>query len=312
MDIGEYQHLSAETDVLDPDDLGLPLLGLAGEVGNLAAEYKKRERDHAGYRAFSEEVHEELGDLIWYAAALARRCNLNLDEVLADNLRKTQERFLHPEKPPPHPLFDEGRTQAEQFPRSLDITFVETNEHDRGSAPVPVVRIYRGTEAVGDPLDDNSDDSDDYRFHDALHLGHLAVLGWSPTMRGLLGVKRTSDRDLDRIQDGGRSAVIEEGLTAYVFSAAVSHSLFASTDRVPIDVIKACQKMTAHLEVSRRSATDWQYAILAGYRVFRELQAHRGGTVHVDLVERSLTFTPPTDGGSSPRPASDTEGTNPS
>lgn len=295
MNIGEYQRLTAETDVLDPEDLGLPLLGLAGEVGSLAAEYKKRERDSAGYRAFSEEVREDLGDLIWYAAALARRCDLDLDEVLSDNLRKTQERFLRPDKPPPHPLFDEGRDAAEQIPRKLDITFVEAIDHDRGKKPVPVVRIYRGTSAVGDPLDDNSDDADDYRFHDALHLGHLAVLGWSPTMRGLLKAKRTSDPDTDRIQDGGRSVVVEEGLTAYVFSVAVSHSLFASTERVPIDVVKACQKMTAHLEVSRRSAIDWEYAILAGYRVFRQLQEHRGGTVHVDLIDRSLTFTAPQD-----------------
>jgi hypothetical protein len=28
MDIGEYQRLTAETDALDPNDLGLPLLGL--------------------------------------------------------------------------------------------------------------------------------------------------------------------------------------------------------------------------------------------------------------------------------------------
>lgn len=295
MNIGEYQRLTAQTDVLHPEDLGLPLLGLAGEVGSLAAEYKKRERDSAGYRTFSEEVREDLGDLMWYAAALARRCDLDLDDVLSDNLRKTQERFLRPDKPPPHPLFDEGRDPAEQIPRKLDITFVETIDHDRGKKPVPVVRIYRGTSAVGDPLDDNSDDADDYRFHDALHLGHLAVLGWSPTMRGLLKSKRTSDPDTDRIQDGGRSVVVEEGLTAYVFSIAVSHSLFASTERVPIDVIKACQKMTAHLEVSRRSAIDWEYAILAGYRVFRQLQQHRGGTVHVDLIDRSLTFTPPRD-----------------
>lgn len=293
MDIGEYQRLSAQTDVLDPDDLGLPLLGLSGEVGNLAAEYKKRARDTTGYRAFSDEVHEELGDLVWYAAALARRCGLDLSQVLADNLRKTQERFLRPDVPPPHPLFDEGRPSHELFPRALDVTFVETIEHDRGKEPVPVVRIYRGTEPVGDALDDNSDDSDDYRFHDALHLGHMAVLGWSPTMRGLLGVKRASDPDLDRIEDGGRAAVVEEGLTAYVFSTAVDHSLFATSDRVPIDVIKACQNMTGHLEVSRRSAADWEYAILAGYRIFRELQQHRGGTVHIDMHQRSLTFTPP-------------------
>ncbi len=293
MDIGEYQRLTAETDVLDPDEVGLPLLGLAGEVGNLAAEYKKRRRDSVGYRAFSDEVREELGDLLWYAAALARRCNLDLEQVLTDNLRKTQERFLRPETPQPHPLFDEGLVLVEQMPRTLDITFAETIDRKRGSTRVPVVRIYHGTEAVGDPLDDNSDDSDDYRFHDALHLGHMAFLGWSPVMRSLLRVKRTSDADVDRVQDGGRAMVVEEGLTAYVFSVAISHSLFASNDRVPVDVIKACQKMTAHLEVSRRSAADWEYAILGGYRVFRQLQEHRGGTIHANLHTRSLMFAPP-------------------
>lgn len=293
MDLGEYQRLAAETDILDPEDLGLALLGLAGEVGSLAAEYKKRERDRSGYRAFEEQVREDLGDLIWYAAALARRCDLDLNDVLLDSLSKTQGRFIRPETPPPHALFDDARDLSEQLPRVLDVTFTETIEHDRGSDPVPVVRIYRGTAAIGDPLDDNSDDADDYRFHDALHLGHLAILGWSPTLRGLLKAKRTSDPAIDRIEDGGRAAVVEEGLIAYVFSVAGSHSLFNSTTRVPVDVVKACQKMTAHLEVSRRSASDWEYAILAGYQAFRLLQRHRGGTVRADLINRSLTFTPP-------------------
>lgn len=293
MDISEYQRLSAETDVLDPEDVSLSLLGLAGEVGHLAAEYKKRERDKAGYRAFKEEVSEELGDLFWYAAALARRCDVDLDKVLAENLRKTTERFLRPTMPPTHPLFDEDFGEREQLPRQVDITFVETIETDRGVEPVPVVRIYQGRTAVGSPLDDNSDDNDGYRFHDALHLGHMAVLGWSPTMRGLLGLKRRSNEDINRIEDGGRSTVLEEGVTAYVFSAATSHSLFATSDRVPVDVLKACQKMTAHLEVSHRSTADWEYAILAGYAVFRQLQEHHGGTVHADLITRTLTFSPP-------------------
>lgn len=56
---------------------------------------------------------------------------------------------------------------------------------------------------MGDSLDDNSDDSDDYRFHDALHHDQMAVLRWSPAMRGLLKVKRASEPDTDRIQDGG-------------------------------------------------------------------------------------------------------------
>lgn len=293
MDIGEYQRLTAETDVLDPNDVGLPLLGLTGEVGNLAAEYKKRRRDSVGYRAFSDEVQEELGDLLWYAAALARRCDINLEQVLSDNLRKTQERFLRPYNPPSHPLFDESLGTAEQLPRSLDIFFVEVVESQPSRTPIPIVQMYRGTEAVGDPLDDNSDDSDDYRFHDALHLGHMAFLGWSPVMRSLLSAKRKSDPRIDRVEDGGRAIAVEEGLTAYVFSAAISYSLFAHSERVPVDVIKTCQKMTAHLEVSHRSAADWEYAILGGYRLFRQLQQHRGGIAHVDVRARSLTFEPP-------------------
>lgn len=292
MDIGEYQDKTAATDILN-GDISLVLLGLAGEVGSLSAEYKKRKRDGAGYRAFKEEVAEDLGDLLWYAAALARRCNVDLNDVLEVNLLKTTERFLRPETPPWHRLFDEDFEPAEQLPRQVDITFAESIEIDRGTEPVPVVRIFRGRTAVGDPLDDNSDDNDSYRFHDALHLGHMAVLGWSPTMRGLLDAKRRSNEHINRTEDGGRSTVLEEGLTAYVFSVATDHSLFETSDRVPVDVIKACRRMTSHLEVSQRSSADWEHAILAGYSMFRQLQEHRGGTVHADLVNRSLTFTPP-------------------
>lgn len=293
MDISEYQRRSACSDILPNDDLTLALLGLAGEVGSLAAEYKKHQRDTVGYRAFRDEVREELGDLIWYAAALARRCNVDLDEILSENLHKTEQRFNRPADPTVHRLFDEQRPPEEQFPRQLDITFTETIETDRGAHPVPVVRIYRGSQAVGDPLDDNRDDNDDYRYHDALHLGHMAVLGWSPTLRRLLGVKRKGERDIDRIQDGGRAAALEEGLTAYVFSVATEHSLFASSDHIPADLIKACQRMTSHLEVAERTTVDWEYAILAGYRAFRDLRAHRGGTLRADLVARTLTFRPP-------------------
>jgi NTP pyrophosphatase (non-canonical NTP hydrolase) len=290
MNLSDYERAVAETDVLAPDDLVLPMLGLAGEIGSLAAEYKKNQRDHTGYRAFSEEVREELGDLFWYATALARRCDLSLEEILTDNIRKTRERFLRPATPPPHPLFDDHVGDHEQLPRSVDVMFTETLVHDRGSSPVRVVHIHRGRNAIGDPLDDNSDDDDEYRFHDVFHLAHMAVLGWSPVMRSLLRVKRSTDRDVDRVQDGGRAIAVEEGVSAYVFSAARAHSYFRSSTMIPTKIIKACQAMTAHLEVSRRSAQDWEYAILAGYRVFRDLVDNHGGTVCVDLRARSLSY----------------------
>ncbi|MEU0880141.1 hypothetical protein ABZ345_16195 [Lentzea sp. NPDC005914] len=293
MNLADYEDAVAETDVLPADDVVLPMLGLAGEIGSLVAQYKKIQRDKTGYRAFDDEVREELGDVFWYATALARRCNLSLEEILADNIRKTRERFLCPSTPPSHELFDESVATAEQLPRTLDVTFSETLDRERGSTPVPVVRIHRGDSAVGDPLDDNSDDDDEYRYHDVFHLAHMAVLGWSPVMRSLLRVKRSTDRDIDRIQDGGRAIAVEEGLSAYVFSAARAHSYFRSSSTVPMEILKNCQAMTSHLEVSRRSAQDWQYAILAGYKVFEQLTVHRGGTVRIDMNARTLLYGKP-------------------
>lgn len=296
MKFSEYQAAAAATDILAPTDPVWPLLGMVGEVGGLVAEYKKRERDKSGYRAFSDEVREELGDLLWYVAALARRADLDLDAIADDNLRKTRELFLRPTTPPAHELFDDGSPASEQLPRSLTVSFTETVEESPSGKAILRVRMFQGTEPIGDPLDDNSVDDDAYRYHDVFHLAHLAVLGWSPVLRSLLGRKRRSDPDADRIEDGGRATAIEEGLTAFVFSAASPHSYFAHATEVPQSVLKACQAMTAHLEVARRTRIDWSYAILTGYRVFREVTSHRGGVVHADLQTRTLDYVPPLDG----------------
>lgn len=81
--LNDYQRQALATDVLPKEgtsaDLALPLLGIVGEVGELAAEWKKRNRDATGYRAFGDSVREELGDALWYVAALASRVDLTLD-----------------------------------------------------------------------------------------------------------------------------------------------------------------------------------------------------------------------------------------
>jgi NTP pyrophosphatase (non-canonical NTP hydrolase) len=294
MELNEYQRKSAETDVLTKDDELLPLLGLAGEVGQLVAEYKKRQRDKIGYRAFREEIHEELGDILWYAAALARHNGFDLDEIATCNLEKTQGLFSAPGPLPRVERFDGDAPEDEQLPSELTVTLVETEERtDRGEV-LQRVRMYRGTDAVGDPLDDNSERDDDYRYHDVFHLAHMAVLGWSPVLRKLLDVKRSSNPVVDRVQDGGRAIAIEEGLTAYVFTMALEHSFFANLPHVPPSVLKACVKMTSHLEVAERTMSDWHAAILSGYTVFRELVAHRGGVVSADLERRTLAYVRPT------------------
>ena len=67
---------------------------------------------------------------------------------------------------------------------------------------------------LGDQTTDNSRRADDYRYHDAIHMGFMAVLGWSPTMRMLLRLKRRSKISTDRDEDGARAIYTEEGLAA--------------------------------------------------------------------------------------------------
>jgi len=293
MELSDYQEQAGETDILKADDDLLPLLGLAGEVGQLIAEYKKRQRDKTGYRAFRDEVHEELGDILWYAAALARRNGFDLDDIARDNLGKTRGLFRSPGQLPPHDLFDRDAPAEQRLPTRLTVMIVETEEiTDRGET-LHRVRMYRGTQPVGDPLDDNSDHDDSYRYHDVFHLAHMAVLGWSPVMRALLQRKRSVAPAVDRVQDGGRAIAIEEGLTAYVFTMAARHSFFTSFAHVPPNVPKTCAKMTAHLEVAARSTADWHAAILAGYAAFRQVTVNRGGVLTADLERRTLTYNGP-------------------
>ena len=47
-------------------NLMVPLLGLAGEAGSLLTEYKKWLREGDRYRPFSDQVSEEIGDILWY------------------------------------------------------------------------------------------------------------------------------------------------------------------------------------------------------------------------------------------------------
>ncbi len=299
MDLSEYQSRAARTDRLPQDNSLLPLIGLGGEVGELMAEYKKRERDSAGYRAFRDEVQEELGDILWYAAALARRNQLDLGQIAEQNLEKAADLFDINRPVEPIRPYDAQFGKDQQFPRRLTVTFVETEEPNKAGEVLPRVRMFRGahtlaeTETIGQPLDDNSERGDAYRYHDVFHLAHMTLLGWSPVLRRLLDCKREEDPAIDRIQDGGRAAAIEEGVTAYIFSEAETHSYFETSEYVPPAIVKICRRMTNHLEVSVRNRTDWQLAILRGYAVFRKLVQHNGGIVTADLDDRTLTFDGP-------------------
>src|SRR5262245_53943857 len=130
MHLSEYQSLAATTSQAkgEVDDIGIPvgrgilvpLFGLAGEAGSLLAEYKKYLRDGKAHRQFRDQVSEELGDLLWYIADVASKFSLDLDQVAADNLTKTQDRWPTGE-PKQVKLFDGDYPTGEQLPRHFEV-----------------------------------------------------------------------------------------------------------------------------------------------------------------------------------------------
>ncbi len=284
MELDEYQRRAAATDLRsDQQDVAFPLLGLAGEVGSLVAEYKKHVRAETPYDGFIEEAREDLGDLLWYLAALARTLDLSLDDVAERNLAKTSAAWG--DQLPPAAAYDDGFPAVQQLPRSFIIRFASYEREG-----LHHVSMYLGDTTVGDPLNDNAYVEDYYRFHDAFHLGCAAVLGWSPILRQLLGRKRKQDDDIDRVEDGARAQAIEEGLSAYVFSLAGRFDFFRDVERVDWELLKTVRRMTQHLEVGDQPPVAWQRTILHTYDVWRALVEHGGGVVQGNLDQRTLTF----------------------
>ena len=62
-----------------------PALGLAGEAGEVANKIKKMLRDDDFDRS---AIAEEIGDVLWYVAALSRDLNIDLHDIAMNNLEK--------------------------------------------------------------------------------------------------------------------------------------------------------------------------------------------------------------------------------
>ena len=93
---------------------------------------------------------------------------------------------------------------------------------------------------IGDRLTDNALVADDYRFHDVFHFAHVAVLGWSPVTRALFRLKRKSAPKIDEAEDGARAALIEEGVTTWIFGQAANLEYFEGlgVGDLPFDLLK--------------------------------------------------------------------------
>jgi NTP pyrophosphatase (non-canonical NTP hydrolase) len=95
MRFDEYQKAAMET-VVYPDEIGLAYtaLGLAGEAGEIANKVKKVYRDSGGVLDTGRRaaIADEMGDALWYLAALATELGVSLDKVADDNIAKLAQR----------------------------------------------------------------------------------------------------------------------------------------------------------------------------------------------------------------------------
>lgn len=316
VEFSTYQRAAQETSQLGlggPQAAIAPMLGLASETGSILNVYKKYLRDGIDLAANRQFLHEELGDLLWYVAAVATACGLDLEEIAEANLRRTRDRY--PRERVAHqlgglPLFDADYPAHERFPRRLVVAFAERPlPSGRAAAVLTLVSAepnafphgpitlasgklagFQVGAELGDPLTDNTRRVNSYRFHDAIHMGFMAVLGWSPTLRALLRLKRKSNPETDECEDGARAIFAEEGLAAVLSRLAKRRIGFLSQTSVDGEVIEVAKAAAVDLEVEPLPAWLWRRAICQGFRAMHQLGENAGGYLIADLDTRTLAY----------------------
>lgn len=362
----DYERAIAPTDRFADAEVTPILLGLFGEVGSVMSTSKKLHREKGAFSfGYLCNVEEELGDTLWYIAALCRRMKIGLSDLFSEvfegnehlasevatgdsrawgvsindlvtldsillrlggraaslldldmdavkarpllkefikvyveavqasqisitavvkrNIAKACGRFIAPSLDE-LPDFDSEFPEEERLPGEFEI---EITQRADGRSCLRWHGVF-----IGDPLSDNIGDPDGYRFHDVFHFANAAVLHWSPTFRALIKHKRKSRKDVDEAQDSGRAIVIDEGLSAYIFSHAKSLNFFEGQNGVSFDLLKAVENFVRGFEVERCPLHLWENAILQGYEVFREVRKNTGGVVIGNRKERTLRYRP--------------------
>src|SRR6056300_1494279 len=94
-DFNSYQRSAAGTAIYpETHKITYPALGMAGEAGEVANKVKKIIRD--GKKSlpddWQQQLASEIGDVLWYCAALARDLDMSLATIMAANLDKLKTR----------------------------------------------------------------------------------------------------------------------------------------------------------------------------------------------------------------------------
>lgn len=102
MKASDYQKKAART-LIDGPDFEIPdneimlvwnAIGLAGEAGEVAELVKKGVFHRHGIDSeFRAKMVKELGDVMWYAAAICTKLDMDLGVIMEVNIRKLEERY---------------------------------------------------------------------------------------------------------------------------------------------------------------------------------------------------------------------------
>ena len=96
MDFKEYQKKAWETAIYPNKGKNIiyPALGIGGESGEILEKIKKilRDENYKVTEEKKEEIKKEIGDLLWYIAALSTELNINFEEIAEKNIEKLSSR----------------------------------------------------------------------------------------------------------------------------------------------------------------------------------------------------------------------------
>jgi hypothetical protein len=235
-----------------------------------------------------------------------------LGDIADANLRRTRDRYSRKHTGAEQwnrPVFDAVYPARERFPRRLvvavaerilpsgrratTLTLVNAEPDAFPNGPVTIGGKLAGFQVgaeLGDPLTDNTRLADAYRFHDAIHLGFMAVLGWSPVMRALLRLKRKSSPEADECEDGTRAIFAEEGLAAMLSRLALGRTGFLSQTSIDGVVIEVAKAAATGLEAEAVPGWLWQSAIHQGFTAMHLLDQNGGGYLVADLDACELAY----------------------
>ena len=264
---GPVSHISSASPLPDFEKV---LLSMGRATAALLGIKIDDERTHHLLRRFSDR----------YLKALQVN-HLSFSKIVRMNMAKARGRFLDHDTST-LPTFDDKFPEEEQLPQHFEI---KVTQRKSGKSYLQWNGVF-----IGEPLTDNIRDPDGYRFHDVFHFAHAAILHWSPTFRRLIKQKRKSDPQFDEVEDGGRAIVVEEGLTAWIFSRAKDLNFFEGQDGLSFDLLKCVQQFVQGYEVRECPLRLWERAILDGYKVFRQVRDNNGGVVVGDRSARTIEY----------------------